>query len=308
MIIIIYCADLLYSEGQKILDEGKNYGRYYARRYFVKAEKIKSYIDENLKKQMEYSVEKLYNGLEKNYVNKLGEVDSFVNALRKQIKLKDTPFVNTGYSVIENILNKAFEPEYIDISLDIFTDMAESLSQDNNNYSEIEAFCIVNIIKIKFKILNHKSPNDMEFYKLNIDRMDLIIDRLGLEEEDAIWMKEYYELKSQIEEIIDEMTKKKEEEKHKKNQKYIEELRSVYETKMIEKNPKGFIEFILNKYPYIGFNHSKDSLKDISWEEALDLIFAKYHTDNYSKMENREIYNEIYILLGQMKDDFQKYK
>ena len=308
MIIIIYCADLLYSEGQKILDEGKNYGRYYARRYFVKAEKIKSYIDENLKKQMEYSVEKLFNGLEKNYVNKLGEVDSFVNALRIQIKLKDTPFVNTGYSVIENILNKAFEPEYIDISLDIFTDMAESLSQDNNNYSEIEAFCIVNIIKIKFKILNHKSPNDMEFYKLNIDRMDLIIDRLGLEEEDAIWMKEYYELKSQIEEIIDEMTKKKEEEKHKKNQKYIEELRSVYETKMIEKNPKGFIEFILNKYPYIGFNHSKYSLKDISWEEALDLIFAKYHTDNYSKMENREIYNEIYILLGQMKDDFQKYK
>ena len=57
--IIIYIADLLYTEGEKILEQKQNYARYYARKYFAKADKIKSYIDEKMKKDMSYDIQKL---------------------------------------------------------------------------------------------------------------------------------------------------------------------------------------------------------------------------------------------------------
>ena len=304
--IILFCADLLYKEGEKILDEGKNYCRYYARKYFVKAEKIKSYIDENLKSHMDFDLTKLNNEIEAKYMNKVGQIDSFVKSLKNQINKKDTPYV-TGFTKIGEIVKKASEPEYVDFALDIFNEMADSLSKDKKNLNELEGFCLVNIIKIKFKILMNQSLNDIKTYEFLFSRIDLIIDRLELEE-DTIWVHIYNELKQEIEAKRDQLLEI-EENKLKKYNKIIEELNNLYNTKIKrEKKPMEFIDFILTNYPFSNYENYKDSLKDKIIDDILVTIFPKYHPDNYNNREDYRVYNEIYILLGKMKDDLIKYK
>jgi len=304
--IILFCADLLYKEGEKILNEGKNYCRYYARKYFVKAEKIKSYIDENLKTYMDFELIALNNEIEAKYINKVGQIDSFVKALKNRIKQKDTPYV-TGFTAIGEIVNKANEPENVDLALDIFNEMADSLSKDKKNFNELEGFCLVNIIKIKFKILLNQSLNDIKTYEYLINRIDLIIDRLDLDE-GTNWITLYNELKEEIEEKREELLKI-EKNKLKKYNKIIEELNILYKTKIkIEKKPMEFIDFIISKYPFYNYENIKDSLKDINIQKKHEIIFPKYQPDNYGGREDYVVYNEIYILLGKMKEDLIKYK
>ena len=69
-----------------------------------------------------------------------------------------------------------------------------------------------------------------------------------------------------------------------------------------------FIDFILTNYPFSNYENYKDSLKDKIIDDILVTIFPKYHPDNYNNREDYRVYNEIYILLGKMKDDLIKYK
>ena len=305
--IIIFCAELLYNEGQKILDEGKNYARYYARKFFVRAEKIKNHIDENLINDMGYKVQSKYKSFNEKYMNKIQEIDAFVKSLTKQIKLKDTPYISTGFTSIGQIIDRAMEPENIDLALDILSDMAETMAKDKTKFNELEAFCRVNIIKIKFTILNNQSLNDMQIYESIISRIELIIRRLDLTEQDAKWIKEYNELKEKIKVKNEELKSKEEEEKLQKNKICIEQLQNIYKTKIKEKKPKEFLDFIFDKYPFIGYEQLKEKMKDLSLEEEIDFIFAKYHPDNYTYHYYYKVYNEIYILLNNMKDDYKKY-
>ena len=302
ILIIIFTADLLYNDGQKILDEGKNYSRYYARKFFAKADKIKAFIDQDLKDNMDSNLQKLYNGLTDKYANKVGQIDAFVKALQNGVKLKDTPYV-TGFTTIGEIINKAMEPENVDLALDIFSDMVDSLSSDKKNLTEAEAFCLVNIIKIKFSIKENQSLNDINYYEKLILRIEYIIDRIDIDE-NSNWYIQYNELKDDI------INKKKElEEKNKNNkikyEKFIEELREIYKNKMKEKKPKEFIEFILDKYPYVSYDPSKSFSNDMSCEQIIEVIYAKYHPDNYSNRDDHKIYEEIYILLGKIKDELK---
>ena len=306
--IILFCADLLYKEGEKILDEGKNYCRYYARKFFVKAEKIKSYIDQDLKTHMNIELIKLNNNLESKYMNKVEQIDSFVKALKNQIKKKDTPYI-TGYTAIGDIIKKAMEPENVDLALDIFNEMAESLSQDKKNFHESEAFCLVNIIKIKFSVLLNQSLNDIKTYEFLMSRIDLIIDRLELDKDNTKWIRQYEELKEDIEEKKKQL-KKLTDDKAQKIKKCLEEINNIYNTKVKEeKKPMDFINFILTKYHYTGFDSNSSILSNgMSIKEVIEDIFPRYHPDNYNNREDFIIYNEIYMLLGKMKEDLIKYK
>ena len=301
--IIIYIADLLYTEGEKILEQKQNYARYYARKYFAKADKIKSYIDEKMKKDMSYDIQKLYNALEKNYPNKVGQIDAFVQALEGQIKAKSTCYI-TGFTFVRNKIFNEFDPECLDICLDIFSEMADSLSQDKNNLTQEEAFCLVNIIKIRFSILNNHTLDDIKSYEFLINRIDLIIARVDIDDDEP-WYTQYLELKNEI--------KKKKEELLKpdpiiveNNKKSITELENLYQTKMKEKKPNEFIDFIIKKYPYIGYDESKISFKDMNCGEIIGIIFPKYHPDNYRGLPTYDVYNTIYILIGRMKEDLPK--
>ena len=304
--IILFCAELLYKEGEKILNEGKNFARYYARKYFEKAEKIKSFIDENLNIYMNLELRKLYNDIESKYSNKLGEIDSFVKSLKSQIKSKNTPYVS-GFTFIGNVIQKAMDPENIEIALDILNEMVATLSKEKKNVNESEAYCLVNIIKIKFSVLLNQSLNDLEIYQNLMDRIDFIIDRLEIDEKE-FWVEQYNELKEAIEEKREKLSQLGEE-KLKEINKAIEDMNNLYNIKVgKEKKPMEFIDFIIKKFPFIGYENFKGMLNDTNYEKIVDNVFPKYHPDNYSKSEDYLIYNEIYILLNKMKEELIKCK
>ena len=307
ILIILHCADILYKEGERILDEGKKNARYYARKYFLKANKIKSLIDKSLQNYMDYKLIKINKDLESKYSNKVEQIDSFVKALKRQIELKDTPFVKgkgSGFTSIGNVIIQALDPknaENLDLALDILTEMAESLSLDKN-VSESEAYCLVNIIKIKYTYLKNRSSSDIEVYKGLISRIQYIIDRIDIDEEEN-WFIEYNQLKDEIE------TNPPEKPISQENKNLIDEINNLFNIKVRkEMKPKEFIFFIIEKYPYYCYDKTKDTFKDLSCEKILEEIFSLYHPDNYSNREDFPIYNEIYMLLGKIKDDLLKYK
>ena len=272
IILIIDCAEILYKEGEKYLDENKSYARYYARKFFMKGDQIKSHIDKNFKNKLNAKSSHLFDEFEKKYINKVEQNDAFVQALKKGVELKDTPYI-TGFTKVRKVLdNKAEDPENVYLALDIFKEMAESLV---SSYTESRAFCLLNIIKIKYCILKNQSKNDLISYEEILNKKK-------------------------------ELEKKEEEDKKEFYKKEIEELNSIYKVKIKENKPMEFFQHILKKYPFKGYEKNKDLIKDKSFEETLEDIYGKYQPDNYGDKHNFLIYNEIYILLGNIKEDLLK--
>ena len=300
ILIIIFTAELLYKEGQKILDEGKNYSRYYSRKFFLKADKVKSYIAQKMIDNMDYNLQKIYEPFKQKYSNKVDLVDTFVKSIKKRIKLKDTPYI-TGFTAIGKILEEAMKPENVDLALDILTEMVSSLSKDKKNPTEEEAFCLVNIIKIKFSILSNQSLSDINTYENMIDRINYICESLEIDESSS-WFNQFKDLVKEIKDKKEELLK------NKKNHKAVkDELGNLYKSSKEKKNPKEFINFIIQKYPYTGYDASKNLL-NLNCEEILEIIFPKYHPDNYIGRDDYDIYNEIYILLVKIEEDLKKNK
>jgi len=132
-------------------------------------------------------------------------------------------------------------------------------------------------------------------------RIDFLIDRLDLDEE-INWIVQYENLKEDINEKNDKLM---EIEISKKNAKLIEELKDIYRIKIKEeKNPNEFLEFIFKKCPFDNYDNIKEQLKNKNWEQVLEIVYHKYHPDNYTNREFYPVFMEIFILLGKMKKDF----
>ena len=299
ILIIIFTAELLYKEGEKILEEGKNYSRYYSRKYFLKADKVKSNIDQKMVEDMDYNLQKIYEPFKKKYLNKVDLVDAFVNSLKKGIKMKGTPYI-TGFTSIKQLLDQALKPENVSLALDILTEMVSSLSQDKKKITEEEAFCLVNIIKIKYSYLLNQSLNDINSYENMISRIKYLLENGDFDGKS--WIDQFNDLEEQINKKKEELLNNK-----KNNKTYIDELRKLYESSKEKKNPMEFINFIIEKYPYSGYDASKHLL-NLNCAELLEIIFPKYHPDNYIGRDDYDIYNEIYILLVKIEEDLKKNK
>ena len=299
ILIIIFTAELLYKEGEKILEEGKNYSRYYSRKYFLKADKVKSNIDQKMVEDMDYNLQKIYEPFKKKYLNKVDLVDAFVNSLKKGIKMKGTPYI-TGFTSIKQLLDQALKPENVSLALDILTEMVSSLSQDKKKITEEEAFCLVNIIKIKYSFLLNQSLNDINSYEIMINRIKYLLENGDFDGKS--WIDQFNDLEEQINKKKEELLNNK-----KNNKTYIDELRKLYESSKEKKNPMEFINFIIEKYPYSGYDASKHLL-NLNCAELLEIIFPKYHPDNYIGRDDYDIYNEIYILLVKIEEDLKKNK
>ena len=300
ILIIIFTAELLYKEGEKILEEGKNYSRYYSRKFFLKADKVKSYIDQKMIDDMDYNLQKIYEPFKKKYLNKADLVDAFVNSIRKGIKMKGTPYI-TGFTSIKKLIDEAMKPENVDLALDVFTEMVSSLSKDKKNPTEEEAFCLVNIIKIKFSVLLNQSLNDINSYENMINRINYIYENADIDGK-SCWYDQFKELEEEIKAKKEELLNKK-----KNNKAFKDELRNLYKSSKEKKNPMEFINFIIEKYPYTGYDASKHLL-NLNCGELLEIIFPKYHPDNYIGRDDYDIYNEIYILLVKIEEDLKKIK
>ena len=297
--IIIYCADLLYQEGEKILNEGKKYCRYYSRKFFNKGDKIKSKINEDMIDDCDYDehIDTLYKELEKKYTNKSQQVDAFTKSLKVMIESKETPYVPSGqgFTQIGDIFKKFMEPENIYLSLDIFGEIADTLEQNKENLTESEAYCRYNIIYIKFTILGNQDLINIGEYENLIRRIDYIFENYT-GNSNFKWKENYESLKKEITEKKKEIQNKKISE----NSKYIEELNQLYDEKMKDNKPNEFLEFIIEKYPFINIGKIIENLKMKELKDKFYAIFGKYHPDNYKGRKDYDIYNEIYMLLVKM--------
>jgi len=131
---------------------------------------------------------------------KIAEIDSFTNLIKDKIEKRNTIFVpnRTGNSIIHNKLQKADD---LYLMIDIFQEMADTLSK--GPYSETEAYCILNVVKINFSIFKNY---DFDLYYNRKRRIDHILDKLEEENDDddddeikrPSWYEQYQELYEEI--------------------------------------------------------------------------------------------------------------
>ena len=300
--IILFCVEMLFKEGDKILEERKKYARYYSKKFYQKAENIKKFINDDLKKQMDYKLINKLKDIEKKYQTKVGEIESFVNLIKEQVNEKNTQFLpkKTGFTAFSNFIQKGEDTHTI---VDIFQEMADCLLK--GEVSEAEAYCRANIIKINFYIFKNY---DFKLYERLNKRIEFIYDRLEIDEEDEPdWHKQLTEINEEIEKKRIEI----ENIKNKKNEeinKTIININNIFKEKIEDNNkPMEFIDFILENYPYNKFDSSKkEELKQKSFEEIFEIIFPKYHPDNYKDRDDFIIYHEIYMLLVKIEEKFCK--
>lgn len=302
--IILDIVEILYKEGDKILEERKPYSRYYSKKFYIKAEKIKNCINDNLIYKADTQQKIRLKEIETQMGTKIAEIDSFTNLIKDKIEKRNTIFVpnRTGNSIIHNKLQKADD---LYLMIDIFQEMADTLSK--GPYSETEAYCILNVVKINFSIFKNY---DFDLYYNRKRRIDHILDKLEEEndddDDDEIKRPSWYE---QYQELYEEIEKKKEEfdKIDPKTFKQIEEINNIFNEKISNNKPKDFIEYILTNYPYFNYNSSlkadllKQDLKDLIKE-----ISPCYHPDNYKEIEKNLLYHEIYKLLVNIENQFIK--
>ena len=308
--IVLFSAELLYKEGDKILNERKQFCRYYSKKFYQKAENIKKLIDEELIKKMDIKLNICYTEIKKKYENKIAEINSFVNIIQDQVEGKKPPiFTNTGFTLVNKLISQdIMKVDDIYLILDIYQEMADSLFK--GPIKEAEAFILYNIIAINFKLFKKFKKEDLELYdKLN-RRIKFICQELEIDEDDEEkpkWLEDLLEINRKIEQIP-----KNEDNKIisiPEIQNLIEEIKNVFNTKMNEKKPAEFLNFILDKYPYINLDSSlKGVLFQMEFEEYFKTIFPKYHPDNYKDNKYYQIYNEIYMLLVKIEEKFFKKK
>ena len=312
--IILFCAELLYKEGDRILNERKKYARYYSRKFYQKADNIKKLIDKELEQKMDYKLNNLYNDMKKKYESKMAEINSFVSIVKDQIEGKKPPlFQKTGFTSINNILSQnLLEADNIYLILDIYQEMRDSLAQGQP--TEAEAFILVNIIIINFDLFKNTKKEDLELYDKLIRRIEFICEKIDIDididdediennEEIPKWIKDYLRVKKEIENIGSKTIIVPE------IQSLIDEVNNIYNNKIKENKPMEFLNFITEKYPYANFNNSKnENLNKDNFEEYFITIFPKYHPDNYKGHKYYRIYNEIYMLLVKIDEKFIKNK
>ena len=312
--IILNTAQMLYEEGDKIVSEKKEFSCYYSRKIYRKANNIKNYIDEKLKEEMNMNIilEKKLKNIEKDYEFKNNDLEVYIKLVEDQIHNKNKSFLSnkTGNTMIGKIINhKPFEEnnsgllssksDYLTI-IDIFQEMADSFSKKGDK--ETEAFIYANIIKINFEIFNNL---DFGLYDQLNGRIKKLYD--DLEDDDDFTEPDWHKALEKINKNIQEQKKEYERiEEEKRTTIYLQkkkEIMSVYEGKIKENNPKEFLEYIIDNYPYYKLDPSKkDELKKESFESLLKKIYPLYHPDNYKD----KIYHDIYVLLGEMEKKYFK--
>jgi hypothetical protein len=310
--IILNTVQMLYEEGDKIVSEKKEFSCYYSRKLYRKANNIKNYIDKKLKDEMYNDLENKLKKIEKEYAYKNNDLEVYIKLVEDQIHNKDKSILSnkTGNTIIRKIINhKPFEEkntgllssksDYLTV-IDIFQELADSFSKKGDK--ETEAFIYANIIKINFEIFNNL---DFDLYdKLN-GRIKKLYD--DLEDEDDFQEPEWHKALEKINENIQEKKKEYDSiEEEKRRKIYLQknkEIMNVYEGKIKENNPKEFLEYIIDNYPYYKLDPSKkEEIKKESFESLLKNIYPLYHPDNYKD----KIYHDIYVLLGEMEKKYLK--
>ena len=202
------------------------------------------------------------------------------------------------------------DEEHLELVLDNYRDALRELENDNQKFDlELEAICLANIAKIKFKFIQHhyKIPILKEIHEISQESVRRAMTLVNIQHknvENTNWYKEIKKIDMDINEIL-----LLEEEKlaggfqlkiKKEHKEIFDELEEQFKKDNLE-----IIKFILKKYPPLNYENEPEPAPHIGkgikppnnsieskWQENkknfVSNLCTKYALDNYPKETNEE--------------------
>ena len=288
--IVIHVMGIMTKKGRDILKSKRKWTRYEAKFIFNDVLNISStYLNEddlNLLDDIS-----LAENWEK-YIKECKDSIQIINASTKT-KIDD----NNRDGQVLYIKNANEDEEHLELVLDNFRDALRDLENDNEKCDlELEAICLANIAKIKYKYFNHqkKIPILEEIHNISsesIRRAMMLVNIKNKNVETTNWYKEIKQIDVEIQDFL-----------------LLEEERisGGFQLKIKKENPAIFneleeqfknnnltiIKFILRKYPPINYNANPNRTIEQQWEEnkkkLVSELCSKYALDNYPKENDDE--------------------
>ena len=263
--IILFAMEKLNQCGKNCLKEMKKLCKYNSLKYFEKSKTLfsKYNIDRN-----KFLFIKLY----KNYKIQMQICEEYIDDINSSlillfednIKFDELILSETGFSgksILED-KNEGYQ------SLKEYEKMLPKYEGKGNIK---EAFILFKIITINYKLLGKKS---FDMYKMG-ERIEFILKKINPKPK---WYKEFNEIFTELEESL--KIKENDREKIKRKYKTIFEEIEIFKER---KYNREFIKYILQKYPYKGYEKDKNNRKfNNITAETLFYLRTKYCPDKYS--------------------------
>ena len=304
--IVVRLIEKMNINGKKCLEERKEFCKYNSLIYFESAFSLFNKYINNISKlrAIQNFPQEIIDKCQEElkicllYINevKTGSILLLEDSIRQGVLIKSN---NTGFtnSAIGFKFSNKEEKEKNEIILQNYEKMLREMNQDIDNpkIKRItskepnikEAICMANIIKISHSFLG---KTNRRLFNL-CEQCKFIAEECGTTD-GAEWYKEFLDLYKDIQDIKDivELNLRKMREKIEREYKEkFEELETKFNTK---RENKEFIDFILLKYPYNGYENDKNNKKlnfsKNQEQELLKFLRPKYHPDNYEYSSDNE--------------------
>ena len=288
--IVVNVMDILSQKGADIFKTKKRWSKYRAKYIFNDVINISSlYINEEDLNALEDIT--LYDKWEQ-CIKECREKIQLINA-STTTNLDDDNRDNH----ILYVKSASDNDEHLELVLDKFRDALRELENDNQKFDlELEAICLANIAKIKFKYFQHhyKISTLKDIHEISSESVRRAMTLVNIEHknvENTNWYKEIKQIDLEIMEYL-----LLEEEKlsggfklkiKKENPEIFNELEEQFKKNNIE-----IIKFILKKYPPLNYEMVTDETIEKQWGENkknfVNNLCTKYALDNYPKETDEE--------------------
>ena len=288
--IVINVMGIITKKGRDMLRTKRKWSRYRSKSIFMDVLNISSkYLNEDDLNLLEdiTLVDKWGE-----YIKECKESIQKINASTKA-KIDD----NNRDEYVLYIKNENEDDEYLELVLDKYRDALRELENDNQKCDlELEAICLANIAKIKYKYFAHQNKISVLKEIQNISsesvrRAMTLVNTAHKNIENTNWYKEIKKIDQEIQDylLLDEerisggfQLKIKSE-----NKQIFDELEEVF-----KKNNLEIIKFILEKYPPLNYEKDKNKTIDQQWGEnkknLVSNLCAKYALENYRQESEEE--------------------
>ena len=277
--------------GKNCLIEKIKFSRYKSMKYYEKTNNLfQKYICDAkniIRSGCSIQIEKKCKEQMKICTNYLNDINSNIillceDALKKKILIPSY----SGFSEY----NKLLSNEKYQIVLETYEKM---LPQYRNKRNIEEALILANMIKINYEFLGYS--NYKLYCKWGEDCESIAKDKLKIDP-NVEWYSHFSKTYKKLKEKYHSFTEK--EMKSKIRTKYEKEFNTLDE-KYKEKTPKGFINYILEKIPYKGYEIDVKNKKDFNTinPELIHYLYTKYHPNEYRYQENDEQSQLNYCLI-----------
>ena len=285
-LLIIFIMEKLNELGGKCIKEKKEFSKYHSLMYF---EQARSYYEKYLEKVnpalfKKESLDSL-NLQKKIFTENIQDINSGAIILEKNLQ-EGRVFDGKGYETLgtgftKGLNNLNFNPAQKEVDLLLKLKEYERILSSiliANEPSEKEAKCIVSILKIN-DLLGKINKKNKYLFALS-DKCELIIDHFKIDK-NIDWYKSFLPIKKKIDSL------KTSEENYntlflKVRQKNPEIFDEIDEQFRKHKGTIKFIDFIITKYPYKGFEKGQKELDLTKYTTDLAYQLSKKYTpDSY---------------------------